>query len=66
MAKRGMSRPQWTHTRPHNEAPPVPLIQGKAKHGKENAKPVIPGTSGPELKVYHQLKGDGSAGNPAP
>lgn len=54
MAKQGMARPDWTHTHPRNEVSPVPLIQGKAKHGKERAKPIISGTSGSELKVYHQ------------
>ena len=66
MAKKGMARPDWTHTRPRNEAGPVPMIQGRAKHGKEKAKPIIPGTEGAEMKVYHDLKGDGSAGNPNP
>ncbi len=58
MAKQGMARPDPTRTR--NTAPPVPEIQGKAKHGKERARPIIPGTGGPGLKVYHELKGDGS------
>lgn len=31
MAKQGMSRPDWTHTHPKNEVPPVPQLQGKAK-----------------------------------
>lgn len=53
MAKTGMARPEWTHTRPRNDVPPVPELQGKAKHGKEKASPIIAGTSGPELKVYH-------------
>ena len=44
----------------------MPLIQGKAKHGKEKAKPIIPGTSGPDMKVYHNLKGDGSVGDTKP
>ena len=66
MSKKGMARPNWTHTKPRNDVPPVPEIQGKAKHGKEPAKPVISGTSGPGLKVYHELRGDGSAGEPNP
>ena len=66
MPKQGMARPDWTHTKPRNEAPPVPEIQGKAKHGNKPAKPIIDGTSGPELKVYHKLKGDGSVGDPKP
>lgn len=66
MAKQGMARPDLTHTRQKNEARPVPEIQGKAKHSKAPVKPIIPGTEGPELKVYHNLKGDGSAGDPHP
>ena len=56
MAKKGMARPEWTHTKPRNEVPPVPQIQGKAKHRKENAKPIIEGSSGPDQKVFHQNK----------
>ena len=37
MAKKGMSRPDRTHVQPRNEVPPVPQIQGKAKHGKQHA-----------------------------
>ena len=66
MSKQGMARPNWTHTQPRNNAEPVPLIQGKAKHGKKPANPIIPGTNGPEMKVYHKLKGDGSVGDPTP
>ena len=53
MAKRGMARPDWTHTKPRNEVPPVPELQGKAKHSKARANPIISGTSGPDLKVFH-------------
>ena len=56
MAKQGMARPDWTHTHPKNSEPPVPEIQGKAKHSKKPAKPIIAGTEGPELKVYHDAK----------
>ena len=66
MAKQGMARPNWTHTKPKNDAAPVPEIQGKAKHTKKPAKPIISGTNGPDLKVYHKLKGDGSVGDPNP
>ena len=66
MAKQGMKRPNYTHTQPKNAVSPVPEIQGKAKHGKAHAKPIIAGTEGTELKVYHQLKGDGSVGDPKP
>ncbi len=54
MAKKGMARPDWTQLHPKNSAPPVPQIQGKAKTGKEKAKPIIAGTQGPQLKVYHE------------
>ena len=53
MAKQGMSRPEWTHTQPHNDQAPVPQLQGKAKHKKQKANPIIAGTSSPDLKVYH-------------
>lgn len=53
MAKKGMARPEWTHTQPRNDVPPVPDLQGGAKHTKEKAHPIIAGTSGPEQKVYH-------------
>ena len=53
MPKQGMARPDWTHPKPRNEAPPVPEIQGKAKHGKKPANPIIIGTDGPDLKVFH-------------
>lgn len=48
-----MKRPDDTHTHPRNEVPPVPQIQGKAKHGKEKARPIVDGTSSPDLKVLH-------------
>lgn len=54
MAKKGMARPDWTHVQPKNDVPPVPQIQGKAKHGKERAKPIVDGTAGPDQKVYHR------------
>ncbi|MCI2047067.1 MAG: hypothetical protein LKJ90_05070 [Faecalibacterium sp.] len=57
MAKQGMARPEWTHPQPRNEVPPVPEIQGKAKHGKEHARPIIPGQSYAPLKVYHTENG---------
>lgn len=41
MAKKGMKRPEATHTKPRNEVEPVPELQGKAKHSKEKAKPII-------------------------
>ena len=56
MAKKGMARPDWTHTQPRNDESPVPGVQGKAKSGKKKAKPVIAGTRGAEQKVYHTEK----------
>ena len=61
MSKQGMARPEWTHTQPRNTAPPVPELQGKAKHGKAHANPVLEGAEGSQLKVWHRLKGDGSS-----
>ena len=54
MAKKGMARPERTHTQPKNEVSPVPEIQGKAKSVKEKANPVIAGTAGVEQKVFHE------------
>ncbi|MBQ7936185.1 MAG: hypothetical protein IJ333_07550 [Clostridia bacterium] len=53
MSKQGMKRPERTHTQPKNDVPPVPEIQGKAKSGKEKAKPIIAGTKPPVQKAYH-------------
>ena len=53
MAKKGMARPDWTHTKPRNDSSSVPEIQGKAKSGKKKANPIIAGTTGAEQKVYH-------------
>lgn len=54
MAKKGMARPDWTETKPRNDEPPVPQIQGKARHGKKPARPIVAGTEGPDLKVFHE------------
>ncbi len=40
MAKQGMKRPEITKHKPKNEAPPVPELQGKAKHTKQKADPI--------------------------
>ena len=53
MAKKGMTHPDVTHG-PRNESSPVPQLQGKAKSGKEKAKPILPETSGANLKVWHE------------
>jgi hypothetical protein len=39
LPKKGMKRPEQTHAKPRNSAPPVPEIKGRAKHGGKNAKP---------------------------
>lgn len=54
MAKKGMARPDWTKLHPKNEGSPVPQIQGKARSGKKKANPIIAGTMGAELKVWHE------------
>lgn len=53
MAKQGMKRPEWTHTQPKNQVAPVPELQGKAKHGKKPANPIVSGTGGANQKVFH-------------
>lgn len=53
MPKKGMKRPETTHTEPKNSVPPVPEIQGKAKHGGVRANPIIAGTHAPSQKVRH-------------
>jgi len=53
MAKKGMKRPQIHKGPPKNEAF-VPELQGKAKSGKAKANPIIAGTMGAELKVWHE------------
>ena len=56
MAKQGMKRPDYTHTKPKNEQSAVPEIQGKSRHGKSHVNPIIAGTSGAEQKVWHKLR----------
>ncbi len=53
MPKQGMKRPSRTHTKPKNDLPPVPEIQGKAKSGKEKANPLIEGIGTATGKVFH-------------
>lgn len=53
MAKKGMARPDWTKLHPKNEAF-VPQLQGKAKHTKKAANPIIAETGGASLKVWHE------------
>lgn len=53
MAKKGMKRPDRTHTQPRNQMDPVPELQGKAKHEKKHANPIISGTEGADMKTFH-------------
>lgn len=53
MAKQGMKRPEITKDKAKNTVSPVPQIQGKARSGKEPARPIVAGTAGASLKVYH-------------
>ena len=55
MAKKGMKRPDRTHTQPKNDQPAVSQIQGKAKSGKRPARAIIAGTDGASQKVYHTV-----------
>ena len=54
MAKQGMKRFERQHIQGENHLPVVPQLQGKARSGKEKAKPIIAGTRGAELKVWHE------------
>ena len=51
MPKKGMKQPDLME-RP-GTMPLVPQIQGKAKSGKEKARPIIAGTVGANQKVWH-------------
>ncbi len=53
MAKKGMKRPEWTHTQERNPVSPVPELEGKVKSGKESARSIVAGTEGAAQKVYH-------------
>ena len=55
MAKKGMKRIERTHTKERNSTPPVPEIEGKAKHAKAKVRPIIAGTYAPSQKVYHSI-----------
>lgn len=54
MAKKGMKRPDDTHTKKKNEELPVPEIQGKAKSSKKQANPIVEGSNVPFQKVWHK------------
>ena len=50
MAKQGMKHYYTRHTK---DAAPVPELQGKAKSGKETARPLIPGQVAGQ--VFHTM-----------
>ena len=54
MAKKGMKRPDRTHTQPRNQQKPVPEIQGKAKHTKEKAGPIDNGVGASGQTAFHR------------
>lgn len=55
MSKQGMKRNDSSHEKHGHSIPPVPELQGKAKHTKTPARPIIAGTISPALKVYHGI-----------
>ena len=63
MSKQGMKRPERTHTQPRNDAAAVAEIQGKAKHGKEQARPIVAGTHAPQQKVFHPSMSSAHSGD---
>ncbi len=59
MAKQGMKRIDRTHTKPKNDVPPVPEIQGKAKLSNAKAHPVVDGAKErPISSVYPVIDTD--------
>ena len=52
MAKQGMTHPDVPRGQ-RNEVSPVPQLQGKARSGKETAKPILLETTGANQKVWH-------------
>ena len=54
MAKKGMKRPDLIEK--PGVQPIVPELQGKAKSGKEKARPIVAGTMGANQKVWHEQR----------
>ena len=52
MAKKGMNRPQWTHTKEKNIVPPVPQIKGAVNSLNEKTIPNVSGTQAPTQKIF--------------
>ncbi len=53
MAMKGMARPDWSKEAKSN-IQSVPELQGKAKHGKKKAAPIIAETGGTNMRVFHE------------
>ena len=54
MAKKGMKRPDLIEK--PGVQPIVPELQGKAKSGKEKARPIVAGTLGANQKIWHEQR----------
>ena len=54
MAKKGMKRPDLIEK--PGVQPIVPELQGKAKTGKEKARPIVAGTLGANQKVWNEQR----------
>ena len=54
MAKKGMKRPDLVEK--PGKMPMVPQIHGKARSGKEKARPIVAGTVGANQKVWHEQR----------
>ncbi len=53
MAKQEMKRPEMNSGHKDDSIVGVQQLEGKAKHGKKNVRPIISGTHFPKQKVYH-------------
>ena len=62
MAKQGMKRPDLKEK--PGKMPIVPQLQGKAKSGKEKARPIVAGTVGASQKVWHSERPISDAHSP--
>ena len=54
MSKKGMNRPQWTHTKERNVVPPVPEIKGAVNSLNEKTITNISGTQVPTQKIFRE------------
>ena len=54
MAKKGMKRPERTHTQRRNQKEPVPEIQGEATHTKEKAGACVNSVGASGQTAFHR------------